>query len=102
MTRHKDRLSVLCRKGLASLGGSGLEKERRTLGRWLTDMWARDGIVFPLVVDFADKRRVGVYSAATIANDSVVAPGRFEELVHHADVFLCDCVSASPLVSSVS
>ena len=55
-------------------------------------MWARDSVVLSFVIDFTYKSRVGIDAAFTVEDDGIVAPGRFEELIHDFDVFFRDCV----------
>jgi hypothetical protein len=71
---NEDAFGMLSCKCLACLRSSGLQNDWRSLRRWLTDVRARHGEVFPLVVDLPNERGVSVYALLTIELDSIITP----------------------------
>lgn len=89
---YKDRLGMLCGKRLSCLGGARLKDDWGSLGARLTQMWTGDVEVFALVVDFPHTAGIGVDSALTIEDNSIVSPGRLPQFSRK--VTLAPCASA--------
>ena len=77
MSRHEDRLGMLCRERFPGLGCPRLENHGCALRAGLADVRAGDGEVFAGVVDFADSGWVCVDPAGAVEHDGVGAPGGF-------------------------
>lgn len=66
MSRHEDRLGMLCRERLPGFGCPRLENHGCALRAGLADVGPGDGEVFAGVVDFADSRWVRVDAAGAV------------------------------------
>lgn len=95
---YKDRLGMLCGKRLSCLGGARLKDDWGSLGARLTQMWTGDVEVFALVVDFPHTAGIGVDSALTIEDNSIVSPGRLPQFVGYSHIFLGNGISVVMLV----
>lgn len=71
MSRHENRLGMLCRERLPGFGCPRLEDHGRALGAGLADVRAGHGEVFAGVVDFAHACWVRVDSAGAVQDHGV-------------------------------
>src|SRR5690606_41634351 len=79
-------------KGLAALGGAGLEQERGTLGAGLAEVHTLALEVAALMADLAYSCRVGKQPPLAIPAHRLVAPASLPEIVDQMQVIVCQIV----------
>ncbi|MEY9549382.1 hypothetical protein ABIF67_003447 [Bradyrhizobium japonicum] len=93
-SRHEHAFGMLRRELPAARRGAGLVQHRRPLRRRLAEMdGVADAIIRALMIDAMNLARIGEDAARPVAQNGVVLPAAFPELVDHLHIFVGDVVA---------
>ena len=91
--RHEHAFGVLGGELPSARRGAGLIQHRRPLRRRLAEMNGVEPVVASLVLDPMHFRRIGENAARAVAENGVVLPASFPELVDQLHIFVRDLVA---------